>query len=303
MRMGRKLFAIICIMIIAALVASYAIRVIMVEINRAGESLGMKLLSAIMSSDAARIEQEGTIFAVARTAATTTATMALTGEVEYPSARMLIKAASLELESEDPEATADKVMVIVESYGGYVVKLSTSGREKKSISMIVKVPEIAFYRVLKEVRRIGRVISEDLNVQDATEQYIDLEARLRNLRAEEDWLLAAVEKAQSIQDLIMIEKELWRIRGEIERVEAQLKNLERMTSYSTISIWIRTPEEPAPEPSPYPKVDFTPVLVAAIAALIYVAYGLVFLIIVGAPLSLIAYGVYIIYRRISGRKS
>jgi hypothetical protein len=44
----------------------------------------------------------------------------------------------------------------------------------------------------------------------------------------------------------MIEKELWRIRGEIERIEAQLKSLERMATYSSISIWIRVPEPSHP---------------------------------------------------------
>ena len=85
----------------------------------------------------------------------------------------------------------------------------------------------------------------------------------------------------------MIEKELWRIRGEIERIEAQLKSLERMAIYSSISIWIRVPEA---EPSPYPKIDFTPVLSTAATALIYIVYGL------------ISYGGYIIYRRVFGKR-
>jgi hypothetical protein len=51
---------------------------------------------------------------------------------------------------------------------------------------VVKVPESAFYKVLAEIRRIGKVIGEDVSVQDVTEQYVDLEARLRNLRAEEE---------------------------------------------------------------------------------------------------------------------
>jgi hypothetical protein len=97
----------------------------------------------------------------------------------------------------------------------------------------------------------------------------------------------------------MIEKELWRIRGEIERIEAQLKSLERMAIYSSISIWIRVPET---EPSPYPKIDFTPVLSTAATALIYIAHGLIFLVMAGSPLGLIAYGDYIIYRRVFGKR-
>jgi len=237
-----------------------------------------------------------------QTAATHTATStvdAYMAGTEYPSVRMLVRSGNLELESEDPEAAADRIILIVKSYGGYVARLSSSDGEKKSVSIVVKVPGSAFYKVLVEIRRIGKVVDEDVSVQDVTEQYVDLEARLRNLRAEEEWLLAAVEKAQSIQDLLMIEKELWRIRGEIERIEAQLKSLERMAIYSSISIWIRVPEA---EPSPYPKIDFTPVLSTVATALIYIAYGLIFLVMVGSPLGLIAYGGYIIYRRVFGKR-
>jgi len=233
---------------------------------------------------------------VVKTVTTTATTTMPTSSLEY-SSRLLVKTADLELEAEDPEAAVDRITVIVESFGGYIARLSISGHERKSASMIVKVPEKFFYDALNEIRKVGRVIREDVDVRDVTEQHIDLEARLRNLRAEEEWLLAAVDKAKTVQDLIMLEKELWRVRGEIERIEAQLKNLERMTSYSTISIWIRMPEEPKPAPSPWPKIDLTPILVLAVTTLIYIAYGLVFLAIVGAPIAVIAYLAYRAYKR------
>jgi len=72
---------------------------------------------------------------------------------EYPSVRMLVRSGNLELESEDPEAAADRIILIVESYGGYVARLSSSDGEKKSVSIVVKVPESAFYKVLAEIRR------------------------------------------------------------------------------------------------------------------------------------------------------
>jgi hypothetical protein len=286
MKLSGKILAATFITIIVVIATSYAIGVMVTGPRGSGALPEVVPPQEAMGFDAVRVE---------------TAATRLTGGVEYSSARMLVRTGSIELESEDPEVAADKIIVMVESYGGYVARLSSSGGEKKSVSMVVKIPESVFYKVLAEIRRIGRVVGEDVSVQDVTEQYIDLEARLKNLRAEEEWLLAAVEKAQSVQDLLMIEKELWRVRGEIERIEAQLKNLERMVAYSSISIWIRMPEEP--EPSPYPMMDFTPVLAAAVTALIHIAYGLVFLIIVGSPLGLMAYGGYLIYRRISGRRS
>ncbi|MCX8187982.1 MAG: DUF4349 domain-containing protein [Nitrososphaeria archaeon] len=168
--------------------------------------------------------------------------------------------------------------------------------------MLVKVPEKFFFQALSEIKRVGEVVSEEVNARDVTEQYVDLEARLRNLRAEEEWLLKTMEKARNVEELMMVEKELWRIREEIERLEAQMKNLERMVQYSSISITVTRPSPPTPPPSPYPEIDFTPVLVAALTALIYIAYGLVFLIIIGIPLGAIAYAGYILYEKVARRR-
>lgn len=295
--MRGKIIAIIAAAVIAALALSYGIGVIVTSF------LAASYYGPIAEERLAKPLEKAGGFAVARSAPpaiTTTATTTVEELVRSPG-RMLIKTADLEVEAEDPEAAANKVIALVEGYGGYVARLSVSGG--RSVTMIVKVPEECFYEALNAIKRVGRVVREEINVKDVTEQHVDLEARLRNLRAEEEWLLAAVDKAKTVQDLIMLEKELWRVRGEIERIEAQLKNLERMTTYSTISIWIKTPEKPRPPPSPYPEIDFTPVVAAAVAALIYIAYGLVFLILVGTPLAALAYLGYWAYRRAFKRKS
>ena len=213
--------------------------------------------------------------------------------------RMIARTASIEMESDDPADAANKIAYLAESYGGYVAWMSVRSDERLSASITVKVPENSFFQVLSEIRKVGKVLREDVNARDVTEQYIDLDARLRNLRAEEAWLLEAMNKAENVQDLLMIEKELWRVRGEIERLEAQLKNLKRIVEYSSITVSIKTPQKPKPPPSPYPELDLTPALVAAATALLYILYGLIFIAIVGAPLALIAYAGYLVYKRAS----
>lgn len=302
MKLGGKLLAVIALAVAAALSTSYVIGLLVVNVI-SQETLPEKapapsILQPSFSVGELASEPEAGTRAVT---ATTTITGVQEHSVETPG-RLLIKAATLKMEAEDPEAAANEISTIVKSYGGYIARLSISGEEEKSAVMTVMVPESAFYDALNTIRKVGKTISEEVNVRDVTEQHIDLEARLRNLRAEEEWLLAAVDKAESVQDLIVIEKELWRVRGEIERIEAQLKNLERMISYSTISIWIKAPVKPKPKPSPYPEIDFTPVLVAAVTALIYIAYGLVFIVIVGIPVGLIAYAGYLAYRKVAKRR-
>ena len=297
MKLDKKILIVIALGVVAALSTSYLIGSLIVSFA-SQEALREKAPAESYIQPSLLVgEAPSKPVAVTKTV---TAATTITGMQDYSveaAGRLLIKTANLRLEAEDPEAAANEISTIVESYGGYIARLSISGEEKKSVVMTVRVPEDSFYDALNAIRRVGEVISEEVNVRDVTEQHVDLEARLRNLRAEEEWLLAAVDKAKSVQDLIMIEKELWRVRGEIERIEAQLKNLERMTAYSTISIWIKAPEKPKPKPSPYPEIDFTPVLVAAVTALIYIAYGLVFLAIVGIPVGLIAYAGYAIYRK------
>jgi len=299
MKLDRK---ILVILVVALIIASYGAGVILTESIK---SIGLPPPFFEIAEEKVTSLRGETVkpYKLVMRTVTTTATPTLeTEDYEIPSGRMLVRTASLRMESEDPEEAANKIIMIVESYGGYVAQLSTSSKGRSSAHLLVKVPEKYFFQALGEIKEVGEVVSEEVNARDVTEHYIDLEARLRNLRAEEEWLLKTMEKAKSVEELMMVEKELWRIRGEIERLEAQIKNLERMVQYSSISITITRPSEPTPPPSPYPEIDFTPVLVAALTALIHIAYGLVFLIIVGIPLGVIAYAGYLLYKKVVGRK-
>lgn len=298
MKLDRKIIA---ILVVALIVASYGVGL---TLSGSMKKLGLHPIFFELAERKVAPLSEGAAKSYKLVARTVTATTTLeTGDYEIPSGRMLVRTASLRMESEDPEEAANKIIMIVESYGGYVAQLSISSKGKSSAHLLVKVPEKFFFQALSEIKDVGKVVSEEVNARDVTEHYVDLEARLRNLRAEEEWLLKTMEKAKSVEELMMVEKELWRIRGEIERLEAQIKNLERMVQYSSISITITKPSQPTPPSSPYPTIDFTPVLVAALTALIHVAYGLVFLIIVGIPLGAIAYAGYLIYRKLRMRRS
>ena len=179
MRLSGRILAITLIAIIIVIATSYVVGIMLVGLKGSESFLELVSLEKAMGFKDMAIQ----------TAATHTATStvdAYMAGTEYPSVRMLVRSGNLELESEDPETAADRIILIVESYGGYVARLSSSDGEKKSVSIVVKVPESAFYKVLAEIRRIGKVVGEDVSVQDVTEQYVDLEARLRNLRAEEE---------------------------------------------------------------------------------------------------------------------
>jgi len=221
-------------------------------------------------------------------------------QVEYVN-RMIIRTANIDMESEDPERVVNEIMLIADSLGGYVESMGVHKDGRISANIVVRVPEKSFFDALARIRRLGKILREEVSGKDVTEQYIDLEARLRNLKAEEDWLLKAMDKARNVQELMIIERELWRIRGEIERIQGQLKYLQRRVEYSTIMVHVTQPGKPRPRPSPYPSFNITPVLAAAIAAIYYIVYGLTFLAIAGTPVAVLAYVGYRVYRRFMAR--
>ena len=221
-------------------------------------------------------------------------------QVEYVN-RMIIRTANIDMESEDPERVVNEIMLIADSLGGYVESMGVHKDGRISANIVVRVPEKSFFDALARIRRLGNILREEVSGKDVTEQYIDLEARLRNLKAEEDWLLKAMDKARNVQELMIIERELWRIRGEIERIQGQLKYLQRRVEYSTIMVHVTQPGKPRLRPSPYPSFNITPVLAAAIAAIYYIVYGLTFLAIAGTPVAVLAYVGYRVYRRFMAR--
>lgn len=152
--------------------------------------------------------------------------------------RMIIYAAQVSLEVEDVDAAANKIQSVAEGVGGFVQTLSISGGERKSGFITVRVPQEKFYDVLRQVESVGNVTNKEVSGQDVTEQYIDLEARLKNAESEEERLLAILDKATEVSDILMVEKELMRVRETIEGLKGQLQYLERRVAYSVISVYL-----------------------------------------------------------------
>lgn len=221
-------------------------------------------------------------------------------QIEYVN-RMIIRTANVDMEAEDPERVVNEIMLVADSLGGYVESIGVHRDGRISANIVVRIPEKSFFEALKRIKELGKVLREEVSGKDVTDQYIDLEARLRNLKAEEEWLLKAMDKAKNVQELMTVERELWRIRGEIERIQGQLKYLERRVEYSTIMVYVTQPGKPGPRPSPYPSFDITPVLATAITAIYYIVYGLIFLVIAGTPVAVLAYVGYRVYRRFATR--
>ena len=120
------------------------------------------------------------------------------------------------------KARADKL-------GGYMLRMTVN-------TIVIRVPAEKFDAAVEAIARMGMVIDKDVTAQDVTDQYLDLEMRLKNAKAAQQKLLALLEKAQAVSDTLEIEKELQRITTDIERLEGQIKKLTHEVAFSMLTV-------------------------------------------------------------------
>lgn len=161
--------------------------------------------------------------------------------------RKIIRNANLTLEIASPEEAARKIAAIAESKNGFVVnsETKTSGANDSSrttVNITLRVPAAQFDSALTEIRQTAeRVAQEKVSGQDVTEEFIDLEARIRTQKALEAQFLEIMKQARSVEDALEVQRQLAEVRGEIEKIEGRRKFLENQTSFSTITITLNTP--------------------------------------------------------------
>ena len=163
--------------------------------------------------------------------------------------RMVISTASISVEVEVVPAAINEVRAIAESLGGFVEQLSSSGgSERQQAHMTIRVPQSQFFTALERIEALGEVQNRNLGSEDVSEQFIDLEARLKSALREEQSLLSLLERAQQVSEILTIERELSRVRSEIERLQGQLNFLERRVELATITVSLFPPSEEIPQP-------------------------------------------------------
>ena len=163
--------------------------------------------------------------------------------------RQVISQASVSVEVDEVPAAVAQVRAIAESLGGFVGQLSSSGGpERQQSTMTIRVPQAEFFTALEHIKSLGKVRGENVGSEDVTERFIDLEARLRSALREEESLLSLLERANQVSEILAIERELARIRSDIERDQGQLNFLERRVDLSTITVSLFPPDAEVAEP-------------------------------------------------------
>ena len=158
--------------------------------------------------------------------------------------RKIISVASVSLEVEAVQEAVVSVRSIAESLGGFVDQLSSSGGgESQQATIAIRVPQVQFLNAIESIEALGQVVSSSVSSEDVSEQFIDLEARLKSSLRQEQSLLSLLEKAETLNDLLTLERELSRVRSDIERIQGQLSFLERRVELATITVSLTTPKE------------------------------------------------------------
>lgn len=168
--------------------------------------------------------------------------------VATPSDRQVIYDGRMELEAAQTRATFDRLTALVQGSGGFVsaaiVQEVADEDDQPFISMTVRVPADRLTATLVEIRRqADRVVSESLSSQDVTDEFVDIEAQLRNLQALETELLALLAELRDNTDadpakLLQVFDQIRQTRGEIEQLQGRKQLLENLVALATIEIGI-----------------------------------------------------------------
>jgi len=153
--------------------------------------------------------------------------------------RKIIRNIDLSLVVDDINKTIENISNLVDQMNGFVVSSSISGEETINMSgyITIRIPTENVDQTLKLVKNMSvRISNERSYTTDVTEEFIDLTARVNNLKATESQLVKLLDKAEKIEDILAIQRELTSMRGQIESLEGRINYINRTSSTSLISI-------------------------------------------------------------------
>jgi hypothetical protein len=175
--------------------------------------------------------------------------------------RLVIKNKTMRIEVDAVTGAIDKLRAMASRDGADITQLQVatttdqpiyrplaegesmpSGDSALQAYVVIRVPATKYQAFIDEAAKLGKVLIQTENTDDVTQQHIDLKARLDNLRAQETRLREFFAKAKTVSEMLQIENELSRVRGEIESMAAQVAYLERQAAMATVTIELAEPK-------------------------------------------------------------
>jgi hypothetical protein len=162
--------------------------------------------------------------------------------------RYLIKNANVTVEVKDARKATEELVRMITASKGYVsnVRETVDGLGARSAVMQVRIPFTSFDQSMDGIGGLGKVLDKRVTAEDVTEEFVDIQAKLRNLKRTEARLLDHLARSGKLSDTLLVEKELTRVRQEIEQLEGRMRFLTHRIAFSTIDVTLQeTPKQQA----------------------------------------------------------
>lgn len=224
--------------------------------------------------------------------------------------RKLVRTVDLNLEVKSPEESAANVQALVAGLGGYVASASTRRQnDVLQYTLTLRVPVERFDEALKAVRALGvRVDRESQKVEDVTDQYVDLDARMRTLEATEAELRGLLaesrQRGRKVAEIMEVYRQLVEIRSQIEQIHGQLNSFDKLAALSTLNLELVPTEAAKPvagdawHPSDTVRSSFRALVVFLKALMDFLIWALIVLVPIGLVLGALIWGVGLAGRRL-----
>jgi hypothetical protein len=215
----------------------------------------------------------------------------------------LVRTGRVALTVENVSATERELTRVVRDAGGFVSssRVRRDDREEGTVvtgQLVVRVPAENFSTAFARIERAGEVRASNTSTRDVSEQLVDIEARLENLRAQRERLRGLYAQANDTEALLAIQERLSEVQSRIERLEARRQSLRRQVALSTIVIDLA---EPLAGPDDRSREWYDTGVLAAVldsfggvlmvlrAIVVGLAYVLPYLLVFGVPIAVLAY--------------
>jgi hypothetical protein len=213
------------------------------------------------------------------------------------SVSMIIRTGNAYIEVDSLESAIAQVRQLAEAAGGYVANSSiqTGEGQQRQATLEIKVPSNQYDQAVGGLAGIGKLISSSTNAQDVGEEFVDVTARVTNARRMEARLVNLLAtRTGKLEDVLAVERELARVREEIERYEGRLRFLRTQVSMSTLSITVSEPGPVVGQPGSNVVVE---ALKQAWRNSVMVVAGGIELLGAVLPVALLGVGVWLAVRR------
>lgn len=246
--MKKKITLIMALVLVAALLMGCSARKYAAQDTKAEDSGYYKNSSAPMAAESAAWEVEALDYPLEEGFYTEETggglDSSLLGNVP---GRKIIKNADLSLQTLEYDSFLSGLSSTIKELGGYIESSNTDDNSYAKHSLryarlSVRIPSEKLDSFLSTIGEMANITNTNIYTEDVTLSYVDTESRLKSMRVEQETLLSLLEKAETVEDIIIIQNRLSEVRYQIEGYESRLRVFDNQINYSTVNLNIREVE-------------------------------------------------------------